>query len=83
MCELDSHANTCVAGANCIVLEETNQPVDVTAFSEHLDTMKNVPIVTAATAYDDPGTGITYILILGKPFLWETKWLTPSYAPTN
>jgi hypothetical protein len=59
MCELDSHADTCVAGANCVILEETNQLVNVSAFSEHLDTMKNVPIVTMATAYNDPNTGVT------------------------
>jgi hypothetical protein len=65
-CELDSHADTCVAGSNCVVIEETHQKVDVSAFSEHLDTLKNVPIVTAATAYDDPVSGTTYILILGQ-----------------
>jgi hypothetical protein len=64
--ELDSHADTCVAGANCVALEETYQTVDVSGFSEQLETLKNVPIVTAATAYDDPNTGITYILIMGQ-----------------
>jgi hypothetical protein len=83
MCELDSHADTCVAGANCIVLQETSQLVDVTAFSEQLDTVRNVPIVTAATAYDDPSTGVLYILILGQAILWGIKWRIPSYASTN
>jgi hypothetical protein len=55
-----------VAGANCTILDETNQLVDVSAFSESLETMKNVPIVTAATAFDDPRTGTMYILILGQ-----------------
>jgi hypothetical protein len=64
--ELGSHADTCVAGANCTILEETDQLVDVSAFSESLETMKNAPIVTAATAFDDPRTGTTYILILGQ-----------------
>jgi hypothetical protein len=35
-CELDSHANTSVAGPNCVVLEYTEQVVNVSAFSEHL-----------------------------------------------
>jgi hypothetical protein len=28
--------------------------------------MSNIPIVTAATAYDDAATGVTYILVLGQ-----------------
>lgn len=65
-CELDSHADTCVAGANCIVMEETSQTVNVSAFTESHGVMENVPIVTAATAIDDPKTGVTYILVLGQ-----------------
>jgi hypothetical protein len=53
-CELDSHANTCVIGPNCVILEFTDQDVNVSAYSDHLETMNNVPIVTVATAYDDP-----------------------------
>jgi hypothetical protein len=65
-CELDSHADTCVAGANCIVLEETAQIVNVSAFTDSDQTLENVPIVTAATAYDDEATGTTYIFIFGQ-----------------
>jgi hypothetical protein len=53
-CELDSHADTCVAGPNTIVLEHTDQSVNVSAFTNQLDTMKDIPIGTVATAYDDP-----------------------------
>lgn len=62
-CELDSHADTCIAGPNCIVLEYTDQVVNVSAYSEPLDTMENIPIVTATTALDDVMTGTTTILI--------------------
>jgi hypothetical protein len=65
-CELDSHADTIVAGANCVVLEECNQTVNVSAFSDAHKTINNVPIVTAATAFDDPKNGFTTILILGQ-----------------
>jgi hypothetical protein len=65
-CELDTHADTCVAGSNCIVLEETSQTVNVSAFTDTHEPLTNVPIVTAATAYDDEATGTTYILILGQ-----------------
>ncbi len=51
-CELDSHTDTCVAGENCIVLEYTDQTVNVSAFSDRHKPLENVPIVTATTAYD-------------------------------
>jgi len=72
-CELDSHADTCVAGANCVVIEEMHQTVDVSGFSDTLDTLRNVPIVTAATAYDNPADGTTYILILGQAIYMGDK----------
>ncbi len=65
-CELDTHADTCVAGANCIILEESNQTVNVSAFTDTHEPLINIPIVTAATAYDEESTGTTYILILGQ-----------------
>ena len=66
LCELDSHADTCVAGANCIILETTNMTVSVSAFSDTHEVIHDVPIVTAATAYDNPRTGDTVILIFGQ-----------------
>lgn len=45
-CELDSHADTCVADPSCIVLEYTNQSVNVTGFSHDYDSICDVPIVT-------------------------------------
>jgi hypothetical protein len=72
-CELDSHAYTSVAGPNCVVLENTKQVVNVSAFSEQLETMQGIPIVTAATAVDDPATGITTILIIGQALYLEDK----------
>jgi hypothetical protein len=65
-CELDSHADTCVAGPNCRVLEYTNDTVNVNGFSRAQGTLTDIPIVKAATAYDDPTDGTTYILILNQ-----------------
>jgi hypothetical protein len=47
-------------------MEVTNKTVNVSAFTEAHGVMQNIPIVTAATAFDDEKTGITYILILGQ-----------------
>jgi hypothetical protein len=64
-CKLDSHADTCVAGPNCII-EHTGYTLNVSGFSNKQDSIRDVPIVKAATAYDDSKTGATYILILGQ-----------------
>jgi hypothetical protein len=65
-CELDSHADTCIAGSNCMVMEVTSQTFNISAFMEAHGIMQNIPIVTATTAFDDSKTGITYILVLGQ-----------------
>jgi hypothetical protein len=38
--ELDSHADTCVAGCNMIVLEDTGLTVSITPFSSEYDALK-------------------------------------------
>ena len=82
-CELDSHADTCVAGPNCIVLEYTDQVVNVSAYSEQLDTMENIPIVTAVTAWDDTLTGTTTILVIGQALFMGDKVKTTLLCPNQ
>jgi hypothetical protein len=72
-CELDSHADTCVTGPNCIVVEYTDQLVNVSALSDIQETFNDDPIVTVATAYDDPADGTTYILILHQAIYMGDK----------
>ncbi len=78
---LDSHADTCVAGSNCVILESTNQMVSVSAFSDTHEVIHDVPIMTAATAYDDPDTGTTYILILGQSIYMGDRMQTSLLCP--
>ena len=61
--ELDSHADTCVAGANTVLLEDTGQRVKVSPFSEEYKPICNVPIGSCGTAYDLP-TGETLLLVI-------------------
>lgn len=66
-CELESHADTCIAGPNCKAIEDTGYTVHLSGFSNKLHgAIENAPIVKAVTAYDDQSTGITYILVLGQ-----------------
>ena len=65
--ELDTHADTCVAGSNTVVLDLTGKTVSVPPFCEaEFDSMKDVPIATVATAYDCPMTGRTYVLVINE-----------------
>ena len=64
-CEMDSHADTCVAGANCVVLELTGRTAEVEAYSPDYPS-KKIPIATVATAYDCPSSGATYVLIINE-----------------
>ena len=62
--ELDSHADTCVAGSNTLLLHETGRTVNVVPFSDEVGRVKNIPIACVATLWQDLTTGHEYILIL-------------------
>ena len=62
--ELDSHANMCVVGQQATIINRTGKHAEVRAFSNECQTMKKVPIVDAAFAYDCPSTMKTYILVV-------------------
>ena len=68
-CELDSHADTIVAGKNCIILQYTGKECDVSPYRDDYDSISNVPIVHAATAWQSPITGQTFILVFNEA-LW-------------
>ncbi len=64
--ELDSHADTVVAGSACRILVLTDKSCDVFPYSNQYEPIPNVPVAKVATAYDDPITGETFILIFGQ-----------------
>ena len=62
--ELDSHANMIVLGKHCFVFDNIHgQTCEVQPFDPSLGTVKEVPIVDAAVAYDCPYTHKTYLLM--------------------
>ena len=61
--DLDSRADTCVAGKNYRLLEETGFYADVSPYSEEYAPIENIPIATVATAYTSGSTGETVILV--------------------
>lgn len=64
--ECDTHADTCVAGANCVILSYTGKECDVSPYRDDYESVTNVPIVHAATAWTSKRTGQTYILVLNE-----------------
>ena len=74
---MDSHADTIVAGANCTILSYTGKVCDVSPYREDYTPVSNVPIVKAATAWQSPHTGETYILVFN-----EALWMGDSMEST-
>ena len=68
-CELDSHADTIVAGSNCTVLNFTGKECDVSPFRDDYTPISNAKICNAATAWQSHHTRQTYILVLNEG-LW-------------
>jgi hypothetical protein len=59
--KLDSHADTSIIGNNCRVISYTDKTCQVMPYHPNYDSMQDIPIVQAGTAYDNPNTGETVI----------------------
>ena len=80
MCELDSHADTCCLGKDCLVLYETDK-AEVSGFSTQLGKLKETPVITGVLAYDEPVTGETYLLYFHQALhlpMMEKSLLNPN-----
>jgi hypothetical protein len=80
--ELDSHADTAVLGRNCTILNYTGRECDVSPYTDSYEAIKNVPIVTGATAWTSQTTGETYILVINEA-LWMGDVLDNSLLNPN
>jgi hypothetical protein len=63
--ELDSHADTCIAGQNYVVQHFTGVTCEVYPYDKSYEPQV-VKIVDAITAYDDAASVETYILVLNQ-----------------
>jgi hypothetical protein len=64
--ELDSHADTVVGGPNCVLISDPNKYATVYSFSDERKPFDKVPIGSIATAWVNPETGKTIILIFNE-----------------
>jgi hypothetical protein len=81
-CEMDTHADTCVAGANFLVCEFDGTTCEVTPFTDQYQAMKGIPIVSAATAWTDEESGETIILFFNQ-VLWYGDKINHSLINPN
>lgn len=68
--ELDSHADQCVVGSNCLVTHDFETPVRVTGYDKGKS--KTYRTISAALAYDDPMTGEVIILVINQAIFIPT-----------
>ena len=80
--ELDSHPDTFFCSYNCIVMHFTGNEFDVAPYTGAYEAIKAVPIVQAATAYENPETGKTTILILDKA-IWMGEIMDHTLVKPN
>ena len=80
--EMDSHADTIVLGSNAIILHYTSRVCDVSPYSNSYEPIKNVPIVTGATAVTSGATAETVILVFNEA-IWMGDHLQHSLLNPN
>jgi hypothetical protein len=81
--ECDTNADTCCLGQNFIILNYTNRTADVYAYDKSYKPQEGVPIVAKGTAYNDPMTGTTYILVFNHEALYYGTKLDHSLINPN
>ena len=80
--ELDTHADTIVLGSNAIIMQYTSRECDVSPYADSYEPIRNVPIVTGATAVTSQTTGETLILIFNEA-IWMGARLDHSLVNPN
>ena len=71
--EYDTNADTCCLGKNFVILEYTQRTADVYAYMKDITPIVGVPIVSGATAWDDPVTGQTYLLVINEGLYYGNR----------
>ena len=64
--ECDTNADTCCLGKNFVIIEFTQRKADMYAYIKDIAPIVGVTIVSGETAWDDPVTRQTYILVINK-----------------
>jgi hypothetical protein len=71
--ELDSHADTSVAGSNFVAIYEPTRFVEVHGYSPELTPLRRIPLTTVGTTWVNPTDGQSYLLILHECIFFGTR----------
>jgi hypothetical protein len=64
-CNLDSHANTCIAGGNALeISHEDGQTITVSGFSSEFEPRQDIRVSTVTFLWEDPKSGKQYNFIV-------------------
>lgn len=81
-CELDSHADTTCFGSNFVPIGWTDITCTVSPYMDEYEAKTNIPVAHAVTAYDNPETGETTLLVFYHG-LWFGNKLRDSLINPN
>jgi hypothetical protein len=62
--ECDSHADTCCAGRNFIIINLSDVECNVKGFSNELGMLSKIPVASVGTLWVNPEDGCSYILVI-------------------
>ena len=80
--ESDSRVDTTCAGNNMILFPYTGYECNIIGFHSDIKSMEKIPVVTAITAYGDPPSGTTVMLVFNQA-LWSESSMVQSFIATN
>ena len=80
--ELDTHADTCVAGDSYLMIRDEGMRAQVHPYSTEYKPLEAI-IGTAATLWDDPTDGQPYILIVNQALFFGSKVKTSLLNPNQ
>jgi len=80
--EMDTHADTCCAGANWRVMEFTGDICEVTPFLELYEPVNEIPVARCGSVWTSPHTGKEYLLVCDQ-MLWFGTTLPHSLLNPN
>lgn len=80
--EMDSHADTCCAGANWALMDLTGELCQVTPFLESYDPVEEIPVARCATVWTSNETHQDYLLVCDQ-MLWFGNRLPHSLINPN
>ena len=63
--ELDSPTDMCVVGNNCLVIHDSNRPVNIYSYDPK-DGHRSAKTVGATVCYQDPQNGQKFILMINQ-----------------